>query len=109
MSLDEERFFLSQLLPTIEESLKIAIAAFFGAYLARVPFVLTTIVYYTGISIYIFYILTLIAEPVQTVTMFEVAARNSVGVAFGLAAAVLGAEIGSRLSYGKSNGLAEAV
>lgn len=95
---DENPFFMSQPLPTIEESLKMAIAAFVGAYFARVPFVLTTIVYYAGLTVFVFYLLTLIAEPIEPVSMFEVTARSAIGTGIGLIVAVLGAELGYQLS-----------
>ena len=107
-SIDAEQFFLDQPLPTIEQSLKIAIAAFTGAFVARVPIVLATIVYYASLTLYSFYVLMLIAEPVQPVTMVEIIARNAFGTAFGLVAAVVGADLGSRLGKRKSYGLAEA-
>lgn len=94
----DDPFFMSQPLPTIEQSLKMCIAAFVGAYVARMPFVVATIVYYAGMTLYSFYVLTLIAEPVEPVSIFEVTARNSIGVGIGLIAAVAGANLGFRLS-----------
>jgi len=91
-------FFMSQPMPTVEQSLKMAVAAFVGAYVARVPFVVATIIYYAGVTVYAFHILTLIAEPIEPVTIFEVTARNSIGAAIGLVAAVIGANVGFRLS-----------
>ena len=108
-TLADDQFFLSQPLPTIEESLKMAIATFFGAYVARVPFVVATIVYYSGLAIWAFYVLTLVAEPVQPVSIFEVAARNSIGSVIGLLAAVAGADLGMRFKESQSENVAEAM
>ncbi len=107
-TLTDDQFFLSQPLPTVEQSIKVALAAFVGAYAARVPFVVATIVYYAGISGYVFYVLTLIAEPVDPVSVIEIAARNAFGAGFGLIAAVVGADLGSRLRISLSGSLAEA-
>lgn len=40
-----DQFFLSQPLPTVEQSLMMVVAAFAGACVARVPFVLPAILY----------------------------------------------------------------
>lgn len=109
LSFESDQFFLSQPLPVIEQSLKIAVAAFVGAYVARVPFVMATIVYYAGISLYVFYVLMLIAGPVQPVSILEVIARNAIGTALGLLAAIAGAELGFRLAYQKPDGLLDSI
>jgi len=94
---DADPFFMSQPLPTIEQSLRIGVAAFIGAYFARVPFVLATIVYYVAMTLFAFYVLTLIAEPVEPVSIFDVAARNAIGTGIGLVTAVVGAYLGFQL------------
>lgn len=92
----EDPFFMSQPLPTMEQSLKIGIAACVGAYFARVPFVIAAAFYHVGMSLWSFYVITLIAEAVQPVSIFEVTARNSIGTGIGLIAAVVGAILGFR-------------
>jgi len=105
----DDPFFLSQPLPAIEQSLKMFIAAFAGAYVARVPFVIATIVYYVGMTLYAFYVVTLIAAPVEPVSVAEITARNSIGAGLGLIAAVIGANLGFRLSSAQSHKSQEAL
>ena len=106
---NEDPFFMSQLLPTIEQSLRIGAAAFLGAYVARVPFIFAAIVYYVGMTLFAFYVLTLIAEPVEPVSIYEVAARNSIGTGVGLIAAVVGANLGVQLSNAQQHNSPEAI
>lgn len=101
-------FFLSQPLPTMEMSLRIGIAAFVGAYVARVPFVFATIVFYACVTMYAFYVLRLIAEPVEPVSIFEVTVRNSIGTGIGLIAAVAGASLGFQFSNAQPHNSSKA-
>ncbi len=109
ISFDTEQFFQTKPLPAFEYSVRAAIAAFSGAYVASVPFVVATIVFYVLLSLHSFYILMLIAEPVQPISMFEIIAMNSIGTAFGLVAAVIGADIGFRLAKRRLYELSESV
>lgn len=104
-----DQFFLSQPLPTIEQSLKMLVAAFAGAYVARVPFVLTAVLYYVAGTSYVFYVLMLIAEPAGPVSYVEIAARNSIGAGVGLIAAAFGAHLGFRASETQTESVAGAV
>ena len=104
-----DQFFLSQPLPTIEQSLKMVVAAFAGAYVARVPFVLPAILYYVAATSYVFYVLVLIAEPAGPVSYVEIAARNSIGAGVGLIATALGAHLGFKASESRTESVVEAV
>ena len=101
-SFEDGRFFFSTPLPTFEQSLKIALAAFAGALVARVPFVLATIVYYVVVSLWTLHILTLIAAPVEPTTIADVMAPNAVGLGAGLIAAVIGADLGYRMTAARA-------
>lgn len=108
-SFPPDQFLLFQFLPSMESALKFAVAAFAGAYIARVPFIIPTIAYLTVGSLWSFHILVKIAEVVQPISFFEVAARNSLGTAIALIAAVIGAELGTRLSITSNQDLLEAI
>ncbi len=104
-----DQFFLSDPLPTLEQSLKMVVATFAGAYVARVPFVLPAILYYVAVTAYVFYVLVLVAEPVAPVSYVEIAARNSIGASVGLIATALGAHLGFKASKSRIERVAEAV
>ncbi len=91
---DPGHFFLSKLLPAVEQSLKVAVAAFAGAYYARVPFVLAAVAYFAGMTLYRFYVLVRVAEPEQPVSIFQVIAMNWIDTVSGLVAAFIGAVLG---------------
>lgn len=62
-----------------------------------------------GMTSYSFYVLTLVAEPVEPVSIFEVTARNSIGAGVGQIAAVVGASLGYRLSNTQRHSSPEAL
>ncbi len=103
-----EAFFFFQPLPSIEASLWSGLIAFAGAYVAGVRFVIPAIAFFCITTALAFHLLVSIAEPFQSISYFEVAARNSLGSILGLIVFVLAAELGTVLSTSRTASLEAA-
>lgn len=84
-------------------ALEVAVAAFAGAYVARVPFAAAAVLVTVAVWLVALEILQQIAEPIQPVAFTELLARNSVSIAILIVGAAIGAEAGLRLATRKKN------
>lgn len=79
-------------------ALGVAVAAFAGAYIARVPFATAAVLVTAAAWLIALEILQQIAETIQPVAFTELLARNSVSIGILIVGAAIGAEVGLRLA-----------
>jgi hypothetical protein len=90
-----ERFLYFSLWPTFWGGIEIGFAAFVGAYVANVRFVIPAIFFTVMVTVLTVIFLHDLAEPFEPQPIGEIVGRNSINFVVALGGAIIGAKLGT--------------
>lgn len=93
-----ERFLNFSPIPTIWGGIEIGFAAFVGAYIAKVRFVIPAISFTIVVTVLIVFSLQGLTEPFEPRPVSEIVGRNSINSIVALGGAIAGAVLGTRVA-----------